>query len=425
MIARFRIYLGSLIFLEHGVVYPVKDIEQDGYRIRIHPPEQTSADISNALITASASREELAEFFKPDIPQSPSSAIRINDRPALHGNLLTIDFIKDQFDRRRVQNIQADPPIDLVFAIANQVVAGLRTVSRSSQLEFLKDASTSWRVDYLDDEEQLLPETDGLYRYCVERRYGKQEVTLLTPLLWGRVCSLPSGFVHYTWDTLLLNSAALLPAIGPAIAVANAALETFIPWALEQLCRQLNVDEQADADESTSWSLKGMLKEQLHRQLSAEADDAVDDSLREDVQASSKDIPYNYPALFQDLWTYIFEKEDPTKKPSISDQLDIFITMLTKRSLKNEEPALWEAFQNLRSARHNFMHEGKPIIGKKKNIEVTEERAVDLIAKANAIVSWVETLLPEAVRRPIAVEKVDFSFEKNYRVHIPIARDTE
>ena len=50
-----------------------------------------------------------------------------------------------------------------------------------------------------------------------------------------------------------------------------------------------------------------------------------------------------------------------------------------------------------RKARNKFSHEGKPLIG---NQEVTREQATELIAKAKAIVAWVERLLPEEARTP-------------------------
>lgn len=387
MIARFRIPIRPYLFLQPGLDYPVKEIAEDGYRIKIYPPQQTSTDISKVFVTPSASREELAQSLIPDDPQTPSSTVAINNIPAVHVHLLTIDFIKDQFDRRRVLEVQADPPLKLVFAIANRIIVGLRTLSRSHQLEPLTEASTSWRVDYLDDTGQELPDTDGLYRYCVMRSYGRQQITALTPLLWERVCSLPSGFAQYTWDALLLDAEALLPAIGPAIAVANAALETFIPWALEQ----------------------------LQRELVAGTDAAVADGTLDALGDAAKQITDAYNSL----WQYVFTRPDSRQEPSITDQLDHFIIMLTRRSLKKEEPALWEAFQHLRSARNNFIHEGKLFIGKNQNVKLTSEKATDLIAKASVIVNWVETLLPEAVRRPLAAEPVNFTFGKNFRVPLP------
>src|SRR5262249_10800817 len=84
------------------------------------------------------------------------------------------------------------------------------------------------------------------------------------------------------------------------------------------------------------------------------------------------------------------------------------LEVFTGKSLKRDRK-LWEAFQNLRSARNSFSHGGKAVIGKGASAkEVTPEKAAELVGAANAIVDWCETLLPAAVRRPLRSQSINF-----------------
>jgi hypothetical protein len=124
--------------------------------------------------------------------------------------------------------------------------------------------------------------------------------TCVTQEVWDCIRSLPIDFSLHTWDALLLDAVSLLPDVAPAIVVANAALETFIPWALNQ----------------------------LH---------------------DGKKFPPK-------LWSWIHNRGDWYKEPSVEDQFDTLLEVLSGRSLK-EDKDLWEAFKNLSSSFADFATE--------------------------------------------------------------------
>jgi len=143
---------------------------------------------------------------------------------------------------------------------------------------------------------------------------------------------------------LLLDAYALLPQIGPAIVLAYTAIETRIAQALDRLA-----------------ALTG---------------------------------------LNPLLWMWLTDRGDFTKDPSTAEQLDVLSRALAGKSLK-DDTGLWESFQNLRTARNRFVHEGMASIGKQR-LAVDDNRAQQLINGAELIIDWIENLLPEDERRPRA-----------------------
>jgi len=187
------------------------------------------------------------------------------------------------------------------------------------------------------------------------RRFGTPvswRVIGLNQNIWSKVQTFPADYTLQIWDTLLLDAEALLPDIGASITVANAAMETFISWCLDQLAPLANIPP--------------------------------------------------------DLWEWINSRGDWYKEPSVNEQFDKLLQIFAGKSLK-DEVQLWEALQNLRQARNSFTHGGKPLIGNK---DVTVELAYALIARAKEIVDWVEVLLPETHRRPKLDRLINFNFQK-------------
>jgi hypothetical protein len=70
------------------------------------------------------------------------------------------------------------------------------------------------------------------------------------------------------------------------------------------------------------------------------------------------------------------------------------LKLLSGHSLK-ERTELWEAFQNLRTARNSFVHEGTAVVGGKA---VDADQALKLLARANEVVSCVRDWLPPELR---------------------------
>src|SRR2546430_5920135 len=215
----------------------------------------------------------------------------------------------------------------------------------------LSPQMTFWRLDYLTDTEEELPLNPSVFR----RRFGTPvswRITGMNHHVWSKVRALPTDFTPQIWNNLLLDAEALLPDIGTSITVANAALETFISWCLDQLAPLAN--------------------------------------------------------LPPELWEWINSRGDWYKEPSVNEQFDKLLRILTGKSLK-VEVQLWEALQNLRKARNSFSHGGKPFIGNK---EVTMELAYTLISRAKEIVDCVEALLPAVNRRPKLERLINFNFQK-------------
>jgi hypothetical protein len=122
---------------------------------------------------------------------------------------------------------------------------------------------------------------------------------------------------------LLLDAEAQLPDIDAAIALANAALEAFSKWLLDQL-------------------------------------------------ASLSTLP-------EGLWDWMNHRGFFLKDPSVDDRFDPLLKVFTGRTLK-EEVQLWKAYKDLRSARNSFSHRGKPVVDGK---EVTVEHAAALVEGAS------------------------------------------
>jgi hypothetical protein len=97
------------------------------------------------------------------------------------------------------------------------------------------------------------------------------------------------------------------------------------------------------------------------------------------------------------LWTWINNRGDWQKEPSVEEQFSSLLGIATGHSLK-EDNTLWEAFRHLRTARNSFAHRGVAEVGGKT---LSPAAALALIAKADQIVERVREWLPEHERWPI------------------------
>ena len=80
------------------------------------------------------------------------------------------------------------------------------------------------------------------------------------------------------------------------------------------------------------------------------------------------------------LWAWISKRGDYLREPTVEEQYDALFKFFTGHSLK-EEPTLWTAFRNLKTARNTFVHGGAAKIG---GIPVSLETAGKLVLSANA-----------------------------------------
>jgi hypothetical protein len=270
--------------------------------------------------------------------------VTINGQAAGAARILVIQFSRDTFDRREdLRPGEHDPPLDLVFAVANRFLRRLRIVTAAAQISDLRQFETTGRIEYRRDDGSELDREPGLVRLRVFI-HGRVEIVGVTPEIWRDTEELPMDFAAPRWTTLLLDARGLLPeSVGPAIVLAFAALETLIDSALDILAR-------------------GQFPERLWEWISARG-----------------------------------ERYELT--PSVPEQYDVVLEGLSGQSLKADN-VLWQALQNLRDARNSFVHDGQARIGRRPGRLVSEEDAARLIHHAFQIVDWIRDRLPEDARWP-------------------------
>jgi len=296
-----------------------------------------------------------------DAPKDATNAILMDGAPTIQADMLQIDFLKADFDRRRSSITKTtpedflntgDPPVSLAFRALNSFLATIRTVTQGFVIKLLMPGDAFWLLEYLADDETPLKSDDEVIHLRCGTRVKWRPVGVNTAV-WKSVGSLNENFAPSTWETLLLDAEGALPQIGASIVLAFAALETLIESSLDHLAARSSV-----------------------------------------------------PAL---LWKWINERQkDDRLTPSVSEQFDVLLQCLTGRSLKEEEK-LWEAFQNLKSARNSFVHGGRAVIGKQ---EVTAERAGSLVVEAKNIANWIESLLPAEFQRKQLKGEFKWQFTK-------------
>jgi hypothetical protein len=331
MIARVTILLPFDLFVREGDEQLTLKWAERGYEIRFYTPfefvERPKATDSVFAPVFSLRAAKAAE---------PSDTTLIDGRRVAAVNVLRLDFVKAEFDRA-IQSASSDPPDDLIFGSANEVLAKLRVYSRASQIKPLIPARDACQVTYLTDDGKEVEEEDGKKRSHFYAHSGFS-FPAITPEIVSLVTHPDLG-EPYVWDQLLLDSNALLPDVGGAIVMASAALETFIAWAL-------------------------------------------------DVLHQERELPPG-------LWDWIKTRDHFTKEPSVAEKFDTLLRIFTGRSLK-DETELWRLYKELRNARNTLVHEGVATVG---TTPVDRAKARELIVGAEKTIKWVEQLLPAARRR--------------------------
>ena len=161
------------------------------------------------------------------------------------------------------------------------------------------------------------------------------------PKLWDLLHSLPDDFAAPAWSTLLIDARGALPHVGTAVVLAATALEVLIAELLTKLAAQSTLPKK--------------------------------------------------------LWSWVNDRGDWQKEPSVDEQYSVLLEVLTGHSLK-EDNGLWEGLKNIRNARNSFVHEGCARIGRNP---VTNEDVAALIQKADLIAAKIREWLPENLRWPV------------------------
>lgn len=349
MIARIRILLPFYFSWRLGDQLSPYEYVSGQYTVKIYPPYQTGLDltaISRGIAGLAVPARDALEHLKPIANPQQTNLVTLDGNPTISANLLQIDFKKPDFDRRKVKTNRpedlekiGDPSIEYCFKVAKDFLARIRTITRGTKIREISPSSTAWRLDYLTDDEKDLPLEQGKYRRRLASSFNIG-VQGISSAVWNRVTSLPDDYTPHVWDTLLLDAEAFLPEVGTSLLVAFAALETFISWALDQFAQQTRVKAE--------------------------------------------------------LWAWINERENWLKEPSVTEQYDQLLRVLSGVSLK-EKSELWEAFTHLKKFRDSFIHEGKLELGGKR---VTVQEAYNLVGRVKEIIDWVEQLLPSSLHRP-------------------------
>jgi hypothetical protein len=354
VIARFRILLPFTFSIREGDQFPPIELSRSGSKVRIYPPVTAHVEAS-AIDVRTTSLQHAIELVRPADAQPVRREISIDGRATIAGSLLQIDFLKNDFDRPNPRNAAeitalwegGDPSGLELFRVANGFLAAVRTVVRGPYIRDVTANSCFWRLDYLADDGTAVPRQEGLHRW----RWGGPIPAIANPLYadaWTVLGKVGPEYIPPTWDTLLLDAYAALPAadalipqVGASIVLAFTALETFITAALNELAQEANV-----------------------------------------------------PAEF---WDWMAQRGgDPDRQPKLEEKFDQLLKHLSGHSLR-EEARLWKGFTDLRNARNKFAHEGVARIG---DLHVSTELAKLLVSQAEEIVNWIEHMLPESMRRP-------------------------
>jgi hypothetical protein len=333
MIARLTVAVPFNMLVPADKVFQLRDYEDDGYTVRVRPPGQTDV---------------------PVVGNPPESAL-IDGDPAFVSNGLTIDFLKEAFNRRR--GGEPDPPKALIVRALNSFLARLRYVTRGHLVQQVNRIPAPWRLRYLNDDESELQEDPEL---C--RGLGSLSVTWssinINASTWQLLYELPPDYVAPVWDDLRLDAIAALPRVGTSIVLAFAALETFIAHILDALAAHAKIDDT--------------------------------------------------------LWKWINNRGNFLKDPSTEEQFDFVLRLLTGHSLA-DDTKLWQIFTNLRGARNRFVHEGVARIGKNEP-PLTEEQASGLVVGAGQIIDWTRQWLPDEVKwqqfTPVISVEMQHTFAK-------------
>ena len=334
MIARVLILLPFDVLIREGDELAVLEVRESDYSVRVHPPFHfaTRPELTGGLLDGANSLSTLqtAAF---------SDNMLVDGRRVAATNVLILDFSKPAFDRSSLTaQAPADPDPNLVFRIANGILAKLRVYSRAYQIKELVVGRDPCRTVYLTDDGQELEEEEGKIRVRVQGAGPVGFAALTTDAI--EMIAHSDNAEPYVWDQLLLDAYELLPDVGGAVVMAAAALETFIAWAL-------------------------------------------------DILHQERQLPPG-------LWNWIKVRNgDHTKEPSVKEKFDLLLRTFTGTSLK-DDTKLWRCFTELRDARNSLVHEGIAIVGKSR---VDASKAKELVVGADKIIKWGELLLPEARRR--------------------------
>jgi hypothetical protein len=343
MLARFRVLLPFAIELDSTA-----DLRRDEWtdgvtRFVVHPPLQAALKRPRAEL-----EQDDPDAIMEGLRNPPSRELGkvqfVEGGKSIRSDMLQVDLWRTEFERPKQGPY---PVVDECFALVNSLLERLRLITRSSSIRRLDRGRAFWVIEYLNDDETPVAESPDLARgtgtFLLPLRMAS-----LTKNIWDRALALPRDFSVSRSVTLLLD-AMNLAETGPSLVLAAAAIETRVEDVVGALAR-------------------GSL------------------------------IP-------PELWSWLMDRGDFRKDPSTEEQLTVLLRSLGGRSLK-DDPALWEAFVNIRDARNSYVHEGRSIIGRNR-APVTRTKMASLLGKCEEILEWLDQLVPEESRALPRRERAD------------------
>jgi hypothetical protein len=303
LIARFQVLLPFMLFVQADLASHVgpEEVTVGNTKALIYPPHRSQLEPGDLEFGSATPPGEVPRRLDARNPQPHTEGVTIGGQPAITGDVLRIDFIRESFNHKQGES---DPSTEFTFNVANSWITRLRTLTMATGARPLSQEHNPWIIELFNDDGTKLERAPGYWA----RRLGaswRMEYSALDADIWNSISSLPFDYLSPPSNDLLLDAHALWPQIGPSIVLAFAAVETRLEQTLDRLA-----------------SLTG---------------------------------------LNSTLWAWINER-DLMKRPSTGEQADVLMLALSGRSLKSEV-GLWEKFQHLRRARNSFVHQGIAVIG--------------------------------------------------------------
>jgi hypothetical protein len=305
-----------------GETFQLRDYEDRGFVVRVDTPRRSGDSSDESL------------------------QLKLNGKPAFRADVLCIHFYKEEIDRRLSAEI--DPPFEVMNDAIRDFLDRVRYLSKAPQVQPVELPMTAYRLDYLTDEGEPLPEEEGLATNRMTMPFSVSWIACDSSF-WDLIYGLPGDFKSPEWRNLLTDAHGAMPHIGSAITLAATALEVFAAQTLNALQRSSNIPDE--------------------------------------------------------IWIWLNSRKP--NDPNVEEQLSTLLKILTGKSLKSDAHTLWQSFIRLKRARNSFVHTGAATID---GVAVTREVASELVLAAESITAQVREWLPEALRWPNPEHKTEVQF---------------
>jgi hypothetical protein len=174
--------------------------------------------------------------FNPVDPQPVDTDVKVNGVAAIRCDAIAVRIIGEEFERPRdtPPNEWIFPLLDVAIDAVYGLLERLRVLSRAAHLRPLERESTSFRLVFLDDSGDLVPQDEGLVRDTNFAGFRVEHVAV-TPPRFGKAAVALGDYEIPPWDELLLDAMSLDVELGPCLVLAATAVETRIANALDVL----------------------------------------------------------------------------------------------------------------------------------------------------------------------------------------------